>query len=64
MFTVKSFHFNQNMLISEIPKNVLESTRAILIWFSLTDFIRTCLDIEEAHCWVLLHENVCVQDLC
>ena len=29
MFTVKSFRFNQNMLISEIPKNVLESTRAI-----------------------------------
>ena len=60
MFTVKSFRFNQNMLISKIPKNVLESTRAILIWFSLTDFIRTCLDIEEAHCWVLLHENVCL----
>ena len=31
MFIVRSFRFTRNMLISEIRKNVLESTRAILI---------------------------------
>ena len=60
MFIVRSFRFTRNMLISEIRKNVLESTRAILIWFSLTDFKEICLDIEGIHCGILLHENICL----